>query len=98
MKINTLGYTLTLKKTLPTPDQVEIDQMKEGERDAYININAQLNQIAFLENMLEVYTDRQMEEKMSQTETSLEAAQNTLLQWETKLLTIEEWYYRQGKA
>ena len=98
MKINTLGYTLTLKKTPPTPEQVEVDQMKEGERDAYININAQLNQIAFLENMLEVYTDRQMEEKMSQTETSLEAAQNTLLQWETKLLTIEEWYYGQGKA
>ena len=92
MKINTLGYTLTLKKTLPTPEQVERDKMEEGERDAYININAQLNQIAFLKNMLEVYTDRQMEEKMSQTETSLEAAQNTLLQWETKLLTIEEWY------
>ena len=96
MKTNILGYTLTLKKSQPTPDQVELNQMEEGERDAYINITAQLNQITFLENMLEVYTDRQMEEKMSQTETSLEAAQNTLLQWETKLLTIEEWYYNRG--
>ena len=96
MKLNILGYTLSLKQTQPSPEQVERDQMEEGERDAYININAQLNQIAFLKNMLEVYTDRQMEEKMSQTETSLEAAQNTLLQWETKLRTIEEWYYDRG--
>ncbi len=96
MKINTLGYTLTLKKTLPTPEQVEVDQMKEGERDAYININAQINQIAFLKNMYEAYEEAELTDKMTQTETSLEAAENTLLQWETKLYTINEWYSGQG--
>jgi hypothetical protein len=95
MKINTLGYTLTLNKTLPSPEQVEATQMEEGERDAYININAQLNQIAFLENMYEAYEEAELTDKMTQTETSLDAARNTLLQWETKLYTINEWFFEQ---
>jgi len=42
--------------------------------------------------MLEAYTLHQMEDKMEQTKSSLEAARNTLLQWEVQLVTIEEWY------
>jgi len=98
MKLNILGYTLSLKQTQPSPEQVERDQMEEGERDAYININAQLNQIAFLENMYQSYEMAEMTEKMTQTETTLEAAKNTLMQWEVKLDTIEQWYQNRKES
>jgi len=92
MKLNILGYTLIAQRTLLTPEQVELKKMVDSERESLINITAQDNQILFLENMLEAYTLHQMEDKMEQTESSLEAARNTLLQWEVQLVTIEEWY------
>ena len=92
MKLNILGYTLTAQRTLLTPEQVELKKMVDSERESLINITAQDNQILFLENMLEAYTLHQMEDKMEQTKSSLEAARNTLLQWEVQLVTIEEWY------
>jgi hypothetical protein len=96
MKIKTLGYVFSVQKQLPTPEQVEYDKMEEGAREANINIDAQDNQIHFLENMYDAYEELQEEEKMTQTETSLEAAKNTRLQWEVKLHTIQEWYNNQA--
>jgi hypothetical protein len=96
MKIKTLGYVFSVQKQLPTPEQVEIASMEEKERDCQINITAQINQIKFLENIYERYAELELEEKMDQTNMSLEAAQNTLTQWEVQLETIEQWYENQG--
>ena len=65
--------------------------MDTEEREAHINITSQNNQIAFLNNILDAYYDRDDKDKVEQTSSSLEAAHNTLLQWETKLATIGLW-------
>ena len=91
MKINILGYTLTAQRTLPTPEQVEAYAMKELERDCFINITAQTNQLNFLYNVLEVHDANEDEEKKEQTETAIKGATNTRLQWTVQLETIEAW-------
>ncbi len=93
MKIKTLGYVLSVQKELPTPEQLEAHSMEEKERDCHINITAQHNQIKFLENIRAEYFSLQDEERITQTDSSIEAAKNTLLQWETQLTTIEEWHW-----
>lgn len=91
MKISILGYTLTAQKTQPTPEQVEAYAMKELERDCRINITAQGNQLDFLHNILDVYKEQEKDEKITQTEASIEAAENTRTQWTVQLETINLW-------
>ena len=92
MKIKILGYVLSLKKQLPTPEEVEILSIEEKERECLINITSQENQLKFLANILDVYKERKMKEKIEQTEVSIEAANNTLIQWTVQLHTIQEWH------
>ena len=92
MKINILGYTLSVQRTELTPRQVELKAMEDSERESLINIDAQNNHISFLENVYDAYEEKELTEKMEQTKSSIEAAENTLIQWTVQLETVKLWY------
>lgn len=91
MKINILGYTLSIQRRELTPEEVERSGMVEKERECLINITSQNNQLDFLANILDKYTGLEKKEKIEQTQTSIEAAENTLTQWTVQLETIKLW-------